>query len=124
MRIGIGDAVFTRTGDPGVVKGRNTETGVLNLETNLGKVQEQMRHGYINGLTPEKREELYNILDKVKENKDPAARVQELGQKLTELEVDPRNHVLTRYVKAEMLFVMNAHNIRPTNFSVDEAKAR
>lgn len=124
MRVGVGDSVFTRAGDPGIVKARHNDTGTLDLEIELPKVQEAARHGYLNGLSPETRQQFYTILDKVKENDDPAARVRDLSLKLGELEQDPRNHVLSRYIKAEMLYIMNSNGIKPTSYTVDETKSR
>jgi ABC-type transport system substrate-binding protein len=124
MRVGIGDAVFTRSGDPGVVQNRDQETGNLKVETHLPNVQKMMRHGYINGLPNANRVQLNEILDAAKESKDPAERVQILQNKLTELDEDPRNHMLAQYVRSEMLHIMNTHNIRPTSYSVHETKAR
>ena len=125
MSIRVGDGVFTRVGQPGVVIDRNETTGALKLETELPKVQQSMRHGYINGLSPERRQEFYEILDQVKtETQDPKERVLTLNEKINELDADPRNLQLVRYLRSEMRHIMITHNILPNEYTVHEAKAR
>lgn len=125
MTVRVGDAVFIRSGIPAVVKDRNEGTGQLRLETDLPAVQKEMRHGYLNGLTPETRQQLYAILDEVKSKSEaPEARIDELRSKLTELELDPKQQMLARYVRAEMVHLMNTYEIRPKEYSYNESKAR
>ncbi len=125
MKASFGDAVFIRTGIPAVVKERNDITGKLILETDGAKIKEDMRHGYINGLSAENREEFNSILDSVKDdNTDPQERAERLQTKLTELEEDPRKLPLTRYLRAEMVHIMNTYNIKPNEYAVHESKLR
>jgi hypothetical protein len=125
VSIRIGDAVFVRSGLPTTVKGRDDLTGKLSLELDPATVKDEHRHGYINGLSPENRQSLYEILDKVKaDSSDPAERVEVMRQKVEELEQDPRNLHLTRYLKAEMVHIMNTYGIRPREYSIYESKVR
>ena len=120
-----GDVAFIRSGIPATVKERNETTGQLKLESDLKVVQHDMRHGYLNGLNPETRKQLYDILDEVKAaNDDPAKRVEAMAKKLSELLEDPHNLTLARYLKAEMTHLMNTFGIKPREYSINESKAR
>jgi hypothetical protein len=125
VSIRLGDAVFIRSGTPAIVKDRNPTTAQLLLDQDYEHVQEDMRHGYINGLSGETRAQLNEILDDVKgATDDPRERVDAMQAKLTEIDGDPTKLPLSRYLRAEMLHVMNAHNIKPKEYSVQELKAR
>lgn len=125
MSIRVGDAVFIRSGIPTTVKDRDGLTGKLSLEADPEKVKEDHRHGYVNGMTVETRRDLYAILDQVKaESADPAERIEKMRLKLEELDQDPRNLHLSRYLKAEMVHIMNTHNIRPREYTMFENKVR
>lgn len=123
MSLRVGDAAFVRTGLPAIVKERNADTGNITLETDLKTFQKDMRHGILNGIPEEQRPALYEILDGIKQqSKDPNERVAELSARLEELEKDPRNYLLSRYVKAELTHYMNTYGIRPKFYEVHESK--
>ncbi|MEN9836165.1 MAG: hypothetical protein RL011_2358 [Pseudomonadota bacterium] len=125
MSIRIGDAVFLRSGQPAIVKDRLPSSGELVLEKDQKAVQQAFRHGYINGMNPETRASLTEILDRIKdETKDPAERVTAMQAKLTELDQDPRNRDLSRYLRSEMMHLMNTYNIKPREFKLDDINVR
>lgn len=125
MDIRNGDAVFLRSGEPGVVRDRDPATGKLKIDSETAAVKTDMRHGYINGLSSEQRTELYEILDTVKSStEDPIERISQLDAKTKELEQDPQKIGLTSYVKAEMVHIMNSNGIKPREYSIHEAKIR
>lgn len=125
MSIRIGDAAFLRAGQPGVVREHHPVTREVKLETNFSAVQRDMRHGYLNGLDQSQRQALYEILDQVKNTTtDPAEQINLLRDKVSELEQNPQNHVLTRYAKAEMYHLMNTFEVKPRLFGVSEYKIR
>lgn len=125
MDIRNGDAVFLRSGEPGIVRDRDPVTGKLQIDSDITSIKKDMRHGYINGLSVDQRSALNEILDTVKSaTEDPAERVSQLDAKAKELELDPKNLGLTSYVKAEMVHIMNSHGIKPREYSVHEAKLR
>ena len=125
MSIRVGDTVFIRDGSPGVVKGRDEYSGTLKLDAELKSVQEQTRNGIINGLPEDLRGKLNQIVDGIKESSaDPKERVERLGGVLNELEKDPTQITLARYVRGEMHFLMNTFGIKPREFSIHESKAR
>lgn len=125
MTLRIGDTAFIRGGTPVTVKDRDQVSGQLVLESDPGVVKRETRHGYLNGLSPEVRQQFYEILDEIKGNtEDPGERINVLNAKLFDLEQDPRNIQLTRYLRAEMNHIMNTYNIRPREYTMDESKAR
>jgi len=125
MDIRNGDAVFLRHGEPGIVKDRNPATGKLTVDTDKQTVKQEMRHGYLNGLSDTQRIELNQILDSVKTtSENPTDRISALETKVRELETDPRQNGLSKYVKAEMVHIMNSHGIKPREYSVQETKIR
>ncbi len=125
MSIRIGDSVFIRNGTLAVVKGRDELSGSLNLDSDLKVVQDQTRNGIVNGLNEDTRARLNEIIDGAKdESKDPKERVEKLSGILSELDKDPAQQTLARYVRGEMHFLMNTFNIKPREFSIHESKAR
>ena len=125
MDIRNGDAVFLRSGEPGIVKDRSQATGKLTVDTDNQNVKREMRHGYLNGLSDTQRVELNEILDNVKSTtEDPNERIIVLESKVRELEGDPKQIGLTKYVRAEMTHIMNSHGIKPKEYSVQESKIR
>ncbi len=125
MDIRNGDAVFLRSGEPGIVKDRSSVTGKLTVDTDNQSVKREMRHGYLNGLSDTQRVELNQILDSVKSStEDPNERIVVLESKVRELEGDPKQIGLSKYVKAEMVHIMNSNGIKPREYAVQESKIR
>lgn len=125
MNIRPGDAVFIRNGEPGIVRERDQTTGKLKVDTDIQAVKHETRHGYLNGLTPDQRQVFNTILDEAKQSsEDPSSRIAHLDAKVQELEQDPKQQGLARYVKAEMIHIMNSHNVKPREYSVQETKIR
>ena len=125
MSIRIGDSVFIRNGTPAVVKDRDELSGNLTLDTDQAEMQNAVRHGFINGLSQQDRDDFNAVLDEVKdESLDPAQRVETLKEKLAEIETDPSRHMLATYVRSEMMHIMNSHGIRPREYSIHESKTR
>ena len=102
-----------------------TGTGKLELDTELAHVQKDMRHGYVNGMDVPVREEFDKILDSIKsDSTEPRERVEALQAKVTELEEDPKTFALARYLKAEMVHLMNTYSIKPKQYTANETKLR
>ncbi len=123
--IKTGDVVFYGHGKPAVVKGRvenNNDDLILDRDTET--IAAQIRHGYLNGMSEQVREEFNSIVDKVKENSDPNERVNGLVAKLEEIEQDPTKQSLVKYIKAELSHVMNTHRITTRTYTVPEVKVR
>jgi hypothetical protein len=125
MTIRIGDAVFMRNGIAAVVQDRNPTSGELKLDSEPRVVQHEMRHGYLNGIDPASRANLYKILDDIKaQSDDPEQRVAQMQHKLNELEKDPHNFVLTKYLRSEMMHIINIFGVKPREYTVNEVNVR
>jgi hypothetical protein len=125
LAIRPGDIIFTRQADPALVKEREPTTGVLRLDRDKDAVKEIARHGYINGIDPDKRQEFLAILDEVKgATEDPAQRIDLLKNRIELLEQDPKNSNLSRYLRSEMAHLMNVFGVKPREFSIDSFKLR
>jgi len=124
MSFRIGDTVFNHQGRPGVVADRDPLTKELKVNQDPVANAEHLRHGYINGLSQEQREEFAKILDSVKEEKDPKKRVEDLQTRIQELQMDPKNRVMTRYLTAEMSHIMFTHGIVPQTYTTFEDRVR
>lgn len=123
MQINRGDIVFNSSGKPGVVLDRDKLTRKLQVENQGEQYQKTRKHGFINGLTSQDREQFYQIMDKIKSHEDPRERVSVMAVKIHELEQDPRNLSLVRYLKAEQAHTMFSKRIEPRVYSLDEVKA-
>ena len=121
MGFNVGDAVFTRNGVPGAVTGRNPGTGELTVETKGPAASEIRSRGYVNGLSPEQREQYNAIIDDAHQSHEPRERIEKLMTKVNEIKDDPRQRSLTTYINAEISHIMMTHNIEPRSYSVNEA---
>ena len=123
MKIHPGDIVFNPKGKPGVVLDRDQVTRRLKVENQGEKYQKARKYGFINGLSGQDREQFYRIMDEIKSHEDPRTRVTEMAGKIQELEKDPRNLSLVKYLKAEQAHTMFMKRIEPQTYSLDEVKA-
>lgn len=120
-----GDTVFVRSGDPLTVLDRDLATGLTKLDREPENIKQNTRHGYINGLSPENRKVFNEILDEVKSNTEiPEERVQKIRDHLTELDKDPRQMVLARYLRSEMIHIMNSNGLKPKEFTIHDSRVR
>ncbi len=123
MQINRGDIVFSSLGRPGVVLDRDNVTRKLTVENQGEKYQVARQYGFINGLSVQERERFYQIMDNIKSQEDPKLRVSAMASQIQELEQDPRNQSLVRYLKAEQAHIMFTKGIEPRVFNIDEVKA-
>lgn len=120
-----GDTVFVRTGDPLTVLERDSATGLAKLEKNPEEVKKNTRHGYINGLNTENRKIFNEIMDDIKSStENPEERIQKLQEHLNELEKDPKQMMLAKYIRSEMIHIMNSYSIKPKEFTIHESRVR
>lgn len=124
MSYRIGDTVFLSQGQPATVAGRDKTDGNTLIDRSTEEVRKQTRHGVLNGIAPEKREELLGLLDEIKKNPEPQKRVDELQKKIDELKLDPKNMQFIRYLEAEQGHLMNLSGYRPRIYSTEEHKLR
>ena len=124
MSYRIGDTAFLSQGQPVTVAGRDQVTGNTVLDRSQEEVRKNTRHGVLNGIAPDQREELLGMLDKIKENPEPEKRIEELQKKIDELKIDPKNYQFVRYLEAEQGHMMNLSGYKPRMYSTDEHKLR
>jgi hypothetical protein len=118
MSFKVGDVAFGRTGEPGVVSGRDLARGELTVQTDLKEVEKFHKHGYINGLQPEERDIYQSVLDDVADIKDPEEKLVKLREKISEVEADPKQFHLLGYLKSELFHVMHLYNISPREYKL------
>lgn len=123
MSVAIGDTVFDAIGRPGVVIGRDDKKQLI-VEREGENFEKTRARGFINGIENQPREDYNQIIKDVRELKSPRERLQVLGEKVEDLQKDPRNYLLVRYLEAEMTHIMNSENIQPRTFRVDESSVR
>ena len=111
-----------RDARPTFVRDRDPNTAKLGLESDPDKVRNHIRHGYINGVDPGLRDKFYEILDDAKAKGEPMERIKYIRGKLSEIDRDPKQIHLAKYLKAEMMHIMNTFNVRPNEYKIDEAK--
>lgn len=124
MTFRVGDTVFSPSGAPSVVVGRDEAKSTLKLDQDFKAFQVSTRHGLVNGMAPETREIFNEIMDEAMADKDNADRVSFLQGKIDELKVDPRNTKLVQYLNGEVRHLMNIKGIKPRFFNTEETKVR
>lgn len=122
--IQVGDTVFDRSGHPGVIVSQDPATETVKVQRQGEKFEKTRRSGYINGLNPKDRKSFEGIISEVKQQKDPKEKVKMMQEKIAELKLDPRNHIVTRYVEGEMAHIMNTEKINPREFTVSTDSVR
>lgn len=124
MSYRVGDAVFLSQGMPAVTVGRDTNKGTVVLDRDQNAVRQSTRHGYINGIAPERREEFLGILDEVKKHEDPATRIDELQKRIEMLQEDPKNMQFVKYLESERNHMINVSGHTPRLYTTQEHKLR
>jgi len=118
----VGDVVFMPSGRPAVVTESDRHSGKLVTTDDPAVVREKHRHGYINGLDVEQRNQFAAFLDRIKTIPEPEKRVEELQGRIKELSGDPSQHRLMKYLTAEMAHIMHTSGIRPKVYEIDVDK--
>ena len=124
MSYRVGDTVFLSQGLPAVTTGRNEHKGTVLLDRDQDAVRKNARHGYINGIAPERREEFLGILDEVKKHAEPAQRVEALQKQIDLLLEDPKNHQFVNYLESEKNHIINTSGYKPRMYHAEEFKLR
>jgi hypothetical protein len=124
MSYRVGDTLFTQSGTPATIVGRDEAKSTAKYDKDFNAFQVSTRHGIINGLEPEGREEFNAIMDEVIANKDDVQRVASLRGKIDELSVDPKNFKLVQYLDGEVRHLMNVKGVKPRFFTTEDFKVR
>ena len=120
----VGDTVFLQTGQPGVVVGRKEGTNELIVQKEGERFEKTRSRGFINGLSPEQRDNFNHIMDDIRKLENPRDRVSKLHSQIEKMSLDPRLHMITRYLEGELAHIMNTHAIQPKEYYVDETDLR
>ena len=120
MSFSVGDIVFSKSGQPGVVKKRDAVTGDLDVETSGKEFEKTRLRGFVNGLSINDRRQFSKVLDDVRQIKDPNEKIAKLQSRIAELNEDPRNFQLVRYLNAELSHIRFSENIMPNQYVIDE----
>ena len=124
MSYRVGDTIFTQPASPATVVGRDELKGTVKCDKDFKAFQVSTRHGLINGIAPETRDQFNSIMDEVTANKNNDERVEMLQNKIDELNTDPRNFKLVQYLDGEVKHIMNVKGVKPRFFNADEFKVR
>lgn len=122
MKIQKGDVVFGPMGRPGLVQGRDEKTSALQVDNQGPAYQDTRKLGFVNGMKPLEREAFTKIMKDVKESESFAERIEMLTVAIDELNKDPTNLQLVRYLESEKAHLMFSSGITPRIYTVDEAK--
>ena len=124
MAYRVGDTLFTQPATPATVVGRDELKATVKYDKDFKAFQVSTRHGLINGLAPETREQFNAIMDEVVSNKNNDERVEMLQRKIDELNNDPRNFKLVQYLDGEVRHIMNVKGVKPRFFNTEDFKVR
>jgi len=118
MSFRIGDAVFGRQGQPGIVVEKDDIQSKLTVDSDKKAIDKNHRHGYINGLKTEQRSQFLEVMDTVAETKDPHEKMETLQKKIGEARADPKQFHLVSYLESELFHVMNQYQISPRTYKI------
>ena len=124
MTYRVGDTLFTQPAAPATVVGRDEMKSTVKYDKDFNAFQVNTRHGLINGLAPETREQFNTIMDEVIANKNDDERVEMIRNKIEELNADPRNFKLVQYLDGEARHLMNVKGVKPRFFNTEDFKVR
>jgi hypothetical protein len=124
MSFKIGDTLFTQNASPATVVGHDPNKSTVTYDRDFNAFQVNTRHGLINGMAPDARQQFQKIMDEVFANQDNDQRVEMLQSKIEELKVDPRNFKMVQYLDGECRHLMNVKGVRPRYYTTEEFKVR
>ena len=114
--IKVNDILWSRTGDPILIKNIDTATGNVYTNTNFKETQAQAKNGIKNGLAVPEREIYQSTLSEI-QSPDKKQEIISLFNKIKGLKegnTDPR---LLKYLENELQFRMLRENFKPEDYS-------
>ena len=118
MGFRVGDAVFDRNGQPGIVSKQDSNSKEFTVDRQKAQVKKSHRHGYVNGLEQNERVDYLKVLDEVSSITDPKQKVSALQTKIDDLKLDPNQYKMVGYLEAELFHVMNTHGVKPRTYQI------
>jgi hypothetical protein len=119
MGLRIGDIAFSKSGQPGVVVGKNEKQENI-LSVAKEDIAKNHSQGYINGLAGKDRSQYSEIIRELESVKDPEGQVKFLREKIAALEPQTENWQLVHYLNAELSHRMFTFGIKPRTFALKE----
>lgn len=116
----IGDSVFNRFGQPGVVSQRDSLKGTVTIETKGPQIDDVQKRGYINGLSEGERMRFNSVVDRVRTIEDPVKRVMELQRLIDGIKTDPTQATVVKYLESELAHTMISYKIKPREYVTDD----
>jgi hypothetical protein len=120
MSRAIGDSVFNRFGQPGVVSQRDSSKGMVTIETKGPQIDDVQKRGYINGLSEGERMRFNSVVDRVRTIEDPVKRVMELQRTIDGIKADPTQATVVKYLESELAHTMISYKIKPREYVTDD----
>ena len=123
-KVGIGDILFSAEGRPGIIIGKSGNAGALVVQRDGPDIKAAKTRSYINGVPPEARAKFNEIMDQMNGMEDPKEKIISLTKQIEELKVDPRNHLMTRYLEGELAYIMNSTGNVSKEYTTSEYELR
>lgn len=123
MSLQITDTIFTRQGDPLIIKKKDAQTGKVWVERDSEKIQEELQSGIKNGLGPTEKDQFRSVAWNEKEL-NAKEKIESLHHKIEELKSKPNEMSARtlRYLESELSYLMNKNRYFPENYAIEESK--
>jgi hypothetical protein len=119
MTIVKGDVLFSRGGEPLLVKKKNASTGDVEFEGTLANIQLQTKNGLKNGLNESQSAKYSSVLDEVR-SEDKKEMIRGLYEKIQDLKKNNADPRIIRYLNGELQYMMTRERFQPETYEVDK----
>ena len=112
------DILWSRNGDPFILKGTDEETGNFIVDKNFNNVQQAAKNGIKNGLSPENRD-AYNIQleDRNIDDNQRKSLINDIHKKIKSMKQHGDDPNLIKYLESDLKYMIAQNNFTPENFS-------
>ena len=124
MSFNIKDPLFGFSGEPGIIRKFDKNSGRVVVDNKKEDVNHELRHGYVKGMTPEQKHDFNTFMDQLKTVENIDEQVQLLQKKVSELtsDINPNSSILLGYYKSELSHLMHTSNYIPRYYKIDPTK--
>jgi len=120
MSLMIGDVVFSRNGEPGIIRSKDQKNGEFQVDRDFSQVQKSFRHGFLNGLNAEEKNSYLEILDKTRGQGSIANQVKFLENEINRFSHSSRKVSKSlQYLKNQLTHFRHIHHIKPRYYNMD-----
>jgi hypothetical protein len=124
MTLRVGDTAFLGNGTVAKVVGRDPQNSNIVLDRDVNAVRSNIRHGYLNEIEPDKREEFLSFMDQVKSLESPEERIETLQNRIDELGQDTSNFQFVKYLESEKNHLINVSGHKPRIYKTEDYRLR